>query len=443
VKADHRRIDRDMRKLAVDIGERYSGTRGEQQAADHIQSQMTKAGLVEVRQEPFTFPNWTYTRCELRAGKPGRLKPIATAFPRQYTVSTPRDGIEGDVVYVESLDALRAARGKIALIAGAIDIDARATIERLAACGVKAIIMCDTRSPFDWRMSVGAAAMSAGENRLPQMAIAFMDAVALAKQLMTGRVRAKLTIAADAFPAESGNVIGEIAGAKKPSDMIVVSCHHDSVMHVKGADDNASGVFLMLETARLLAKQKLRRTVRFVSCGVEEKLSVGAYMHMRTLAAQRDRRVVLGVNADGVGAVVGQDRVRVTGNAALRRMVERHWHERGHAAVVEDVVTPFSDHFAMNMLGAPTVWIGRPSVPGGSGWTLHSRHDNIDNVNPKVIARNAETAATLIERVANAARLPFPAKLDPAVAKQVRAMAREVYRHPWSPKRFDYSPWRD
>ena len=70
------------------------------------------------------------------------------------------------------------------------------------------------------------------------------------------------------------NVIGEVVGTKQPEQVIVVSSHHDTVPGSVGADDNASGVVFVLELARIFAKYQPKRTIRFVSYGVEERLSV-------------------------------------------------------------------------------------------------------------------------------------------------------------------------
>ena len=44
------------------------------------------------------------------------------------------------------------------------------------------------------------------------------------------------------------------------TDAIVVAAHHDTVGNSPGADDNGAGVAILIEAARLLATQPLRRT---------------------------------------------------------------------------------------------------------------------------------------------------------------------------------------
>jgi hypothetical protein len=56
---------------------------------------------------------------------------------------------------------------------------------------------------------------------------------------------------------------------------VVIGAHYDTVDDTPGADDNASGVAVLLETARLLARTKVPREIRFVAFGTEEPPSFG------------------------------------------------------------------------------------------------------------------------------------------------------------------------
>ncbi|MFQ5544129.1 MAG: M20/M25/M40 family metallo-hydrolase, partial [Nitrospiria bacterium] len=52
--------------------------------------------------------------------------------------------------------------------------------------------------------------------------------------------------------------------------VIVIGAHYDTVQGSPGADDNASGVAVLLETARLLQKITLEKTIVFVAFANEE-----------------------------------------------------------------------------------------------------------------------------------------------------------------------------
>jgi hypothetical protein len=61
----------------------------------------------------------------------------------------------------------------------------------------------------------------------------------------------------------------------EPRGAWVIGAHYDSAPGTPGADDNASGVAVLLEAARLLRERQPGRQVRFVAFGTEEPPSFG------------------------------------------------------------------------------------------------------------------------------------------------------------------------
>ena len=81
----------------------------------------------------------------------------------------------------------------------------------------------------------------------------------------------------------SENVIAELPGTTKPSEIIVIGAHYDSVngsgssFSAPGADDNASGTAGVVEAARVFAAAgPLERTIRFIAFGAEEFGLIGS-----------------------------------------------------------------------------------------------------------------------------------------------------------------------
>lgn len=66
------------------------------------------------------------------------------------------------------------------------------------------------------------------------------------------------------------NIVAEHYGSEMPEQVIVVGAHYDTVWMTPGADDNASGVAVMLELAKKIATMSLKRSVRFVAFANEE-----------------------------------------------------------------------------------------------------------------------------------------------------------------------------
>ena len=78
--ADTRRIARHWRVLCERIGNRYAGTAGEQAGADYIEQQFRRLGLANVHQQPFEFPGWDYSECDLRVGRGRKMRRITAAL---------------------------------------------------------------------------------------------------------------------------------------------------------------------------------------------------------------------------------------------------------------------------------------------------------------------------------------------------------------------------
>lgn len=82
------------------------------------------------------------------------------------------------------------------------------------------------------------------------------------------------------------NVVAELGGVVEPERVVVIGAHYDAVPGSPGADDNASGVAVLLELARRFAQNPQDRTVRWVAFTNEETPSsngglMGSYVHAR------------------------------------------------------------------------------------------------------------------------------------------------------------------
>lgn len=119
------------------------------------------------------------------------------------------------------------------------------------------------------------------------------------------------TVTSQSFPIPGGkrsmNVIAQKAGSSKR--VVVIGAHMDSKYPSPGANDNASGVAVMLELARCLADSNgLVPTVRFVGFGAEEVAGVrptdhhfGSRHYVRSLSSSRFAEIESMLSVDMVG----------------------------------------------------------------------------------------------------------------------------------------------
>ncbi|MFW5952951.1 MAG: M28 family metallopeptidase [Candidatus Natronoplasma sp.] len=95
---------------------------------------------------------------------------------------------------------------------------------------------------------------------------------------------------------ESTNVIAEIPGSdpELESQTYILGAHLDSINSegenesAPGADDNGSGIALMLESARILSEYEFNRTIRFAAWGAEELGLHGSSYHASNIDPEEE-----------------------------------------------------------------------------------------------------------------------------------------------------------
>jgi hypothetical protein len=187
-------------------------------------------------------------------------------------------------------------------------------------------------------------------------------------------------------PGTSANVIAEPPGFDAEDPHVVIGAHLDTVGVAPGAEDNASGVAVLLELARLAADAP-PVAIRFVAFGAEEPRGSGDQMHH--FGSQRYVRSVGDDSA--VTAMVSLDRVGVaassvpictggTGPTAVRDALLDAAGEAGIDA--HGCENRASDHWSFEKAGIPAARLG--SVPYAE---YHSTRDLPGVVDPEQLER--------------------------------------------------------
>jgi hypothetical protein len=174
---------------------------------------------------------------------------------------------------------------------------------------------------------------------------------------------------------DAANLLGMIEGTAERDRFTVVSAHYDHVGVVDGvlypgADDNASGVAVMLAAAEYFSQHRPRRSIVFAAFDAEEKGLAGAHYFIEHPPIDL-ARVAVDVNVDMIGRG-DRNELYVAGTAqtpALRAPVEAAARGRnlkvlfGHdrpaylSGRVESWVQS-SDHGAFADQGIPFLYFG-------------------------------------------------------------------------------------
>jgi Peptidase family M28 len=84
------------------------------------------------------------------------------------------------------------------------------------------------------------------------------------------------------------NLVLKLPGRQDQSKPIVIGAHYDGVPGSPGADDNASGVAVLLELARLLAQQPGRSPVHLIAFDLEEYGLLGSEAYAEQCLIERE-----------------------------------------------------------------------------------------------------------------------------------------------------------
>lgn len=418
----------DWRALCATIGERRAGTAAEARAAAYIADRFHETGA-QVLIEPFPCRSLRRADVEahVRLGRPARWQRVeATALVG--APGTPRGrAVTGDMVWLELPENARriargALRGKIAMVFGPLptDVDAH---KRLLAAEPLAVVHVDDRLPFTWTKNDGVYPHWADTYGMPPtLAVPYLDAWRWRRDgVRQLRVRIDLELA----PAESQNVVAEFPGTAPDLPAIALTAHHDTQCGNEGADDNASGVVALLALARALQGKRLARTIRLISFGTEEQLSVGSAAYVRQHRT-RPRDTGLVINFDSVSSPLGHWGAYVTGAEPFARFAIDQLARRGLDLDVHRELIPFSDHFPFNRVGIPSLWFMRTNSPGGR-WQHHSPHDTLENVSAAEVQHLLTAVHPLVLRLARATKWPFPTKLPSAQLAEAKKIGRNLF----------------
>jgi Peptidase family M28 len=422
------RLKRHWSELCQRIGERRAGSAGDYAASDYVLDQFRRASLSQVHAETFPCVTVAQARAEVAIGAGQNLKSIE-ARVLAGSPATPRGKmVEGKLVWIEMPEQAdrflrRSLKGKIVVLVG--PMPTRADLHRrLVASAPAVVIHVDDRLPFAWVKDDGVYPVWVRRFGMPPtITIPYQSAWELRKA-SANRAHARVEVRLE--QTTSNNVIGEIAGRRPDLPLIVLSAHHDTQCNNTGADDNASGVVALLELATLFATARPLRTIRLISFGAEEQLSVGSAAYA---AAHRREMESIGAvfNLDSVTSPLGHHWMLRAGSDAFAGTIVRILAEHGLDVIDKPAPIPFADHFPFSIFGVPAVTFLRPNMDSGMRWQHHSAQDNLENVSVAELSRVVGALEGLVKALADKPRWPFGHGLAPAQVAETARLGRELF----------------
>ena len=281
--------------LTTEVGQRMAGTEAEARARTWAAAKFKAIGLENVRIEPFTIPGWERGEESASIISPFPQKLEITALG--YSVATPANGIEAEVVYFPELDALQNTTedltGKIAFIDGRMEkapdgagygpagMKRRIGASEAAKHGAIAVLIRSVGTDSHRFPHTGGMRYAPDVPKIPIAAMSSPDADQMERIFDRGE---KVIVKMQLFPIDtgdrpSGNVIGEIVGSEESEKIVLISGHLDSWDLGTGAIDDGAGIGISAGAAKVIIDSGLKpkRTIRVVAYGAEEVGLLGGF----------------------------------------------------------------------------------------------------------------------------------------------------------------------
>jgi hypothetical protein len=242
----------------VALGKREAGSNSERNAARYIAQQMKQASLTVVG-EPFTFQSYVLNHAVLEAGSE-KADIVRLGF-NPYSTTAP---ISGELAFVTATEGTKTdLENKLVVIPGT------EALSRVSFSQNAKLIVCLSSADFQRLRATGAT---------------------------SGRINVRGTRSRK----RSSNVVG-ILGKNSSAREILVTAHYDS-FGGPGANDNASGVGVLIDLARYFHSLRLPPDVsmRFVDFGAEEFGLLGSKAYLRKHHTELQKCELL-FNIDQVG----------------------------------------------------------------------------------------------------------------------------------------------
>lgn len=232
------------------------------------------------------------------------------------------------------------------------------------------------------------------------------------------------------------NVVMAIQGTDAAAGVVMVTAHYDTALqqwfdgesYQPGANDNASGVAIALELARMIVQEPRRATVVIVLFAAEETGRQGSQIFVRDFIKAQNIPLVATLNMDILGSPTGRRGERYDNSLRAYSEGPNDNSPSRQIARLAQVATsryvPFmslevqdrvdrsgrwGDHMSFSEAGYPSV---RFIEMSDDATIAHTTRDTVDRIDPEYLKRNAQVILATLEVLADG---PNPPTLRPMI----------------------------
>lgn len=385
------RIYSTIEKLSAKDDARITGFDGEKDAASYISKEFKDMGL-SVDEQEFPVTAFKCNDVEVKIDIPESK--VVESKALTFSKETPKEGLTSEVVngYMGTQTDLEKAKvkDKLVIIQRGGDTFKNKT-GRATAMGAVGVIF------FDPNSEEPLSATLVEPTKIPAVTISKADAEYLNSTIITSKKGLKATLKVDSqcIDSKSKNIIATLKSKKKDAKTLIVGAHYDGV-DTPAANDNASGISTVMESARILSKKNLDCNIKFIAFGAEEIGLVGSNYYVQSLNSDDLQNTIAMVNADMVGIgdnlcvyTMDSSKDSLTADLAVSCMNNFQYDNRRDES-------NRSDHVAFEAAGIPVAYFEY-----GPFVDYHTDKDTADKINKENLSNTCNVITSLCNEIGN------------------------------------------
>jgi len=202
---------------------------------------------------------------------------------------------------------------------------------------------------------------------------------------------------------EGKNVVATLEG--KSNATVIISAHYDSADNSPGADDDGSGVSVVLMTAFILSQYEFNNTIKFITFSGEEEGSLGS-KHYARKAYEQGEEIIAVLNLDCVGYAVSKDggsKVSILAGETSKWIADvseeicKKYDNLINLGIVRYPNRPYSDHQSFLDYGYEAIFYFEHE------WSSYynSPEDTIEHINASYLAKVCRLSVATLAKLAD------------------------------------------